>query len=78
LTPLTRLVASEENALLQAALGRLPDDYRRVIELRDLAGKPWNEVGTALDRSADAARQLWYRAIAELRVVWERTESAGG
>jgi RNA polymerase sigma-70 factor, ECF subfamily len=75
LTPLTRLVANEENLLLQAALGRLPHDYRRVIELRDLAGKPWNEVGTTLGRSADAARQLWYRAIAELRVVWEQGEN---
>jgi len=75
LTPLTQLVASEENTLLQAALGRLPDDYRRVIELRDLAGKTWNEVSTELGRSADAARQLWYRAIAELREVWERAAS---
>jgi RNA polymerase sigma-70 factor, ECF subfamily len=70
-TPRTRAIADEEGAQVRAALSRLPDDFRMVIELRDMQGKPWEEVGTALRRSADAARQLWYRAIEELRQVWE-------
>lgn len=71
-TPRTNAVANEESTRLRAAVSRLPEDYRAVIELRDIEGKPWEEVGAALGRSADAARQLWYRAIEELRQVWER------
>lgn len=74
LTPGTRAIANERSEQVRAALSRLPQDYRSVIELRDLQDKPWEEVGVALGRSADAARQLWYRAIEELRQICERED----
>ncbi len=73
-TPRTSAAANEENARMRQALARLPDDYRMVIELRDIQDRPWEEVGAALGRTGDAARQLWYRAINELRVIWEQMD----
>jgi RNA polymerase sigma-70 factor (ECF subfamily) len=55
----------EQQAILERALGQLPDDYRQVILLRQ-QDIPWDEVGKALGRSAEAARKLWERALVEL------------
>jgi RNA polymerase sigma-70 factor (ECF subfamily) len=49
------------------AIDRLPDDYRRVIEARSFDGLSFEEVGARLDRSAEAARRLWVRALDRLR-----------
>ncbi len=54
---------AETQCLVREILSRLPTDYRRVIELRSIEERPFEEVGRILDRSADAARQLWARAI---------------
>lgn len=74
MTPRSSALANERDVQVRVALTRLPDDYRKVIELRDIEDRTWDEVGAALERSSDAARQLWYRAIDELRQVWERMD----
>jgi RNA polymerase sigma factor (sigma-70 family) len=60
-------VAREQAETVDAALGRLPEDYRRVIELRNREDRPFAEVGAILGRSADAARMLWFRAVERLQ-----------
>jgi RNA polymerase sigma-70 factor (ECF subfamily) len=45
----------------------LPDDYRRVIELRYLEEQSFEEIGARMQRSADAARKLWARAVERLQ-----------
>ena len=62
----------EQDQALQAALGRLPDDYRRVITLRYEEELPFEEIGRLLDRSPDAARKLWARAVERLHEELER------
>lgn len=57
----------EEGAAIDAAIRRLPTDYRVEIELRSLQGKTFAEVGQALNRTTDAARMLWGRAVLRLR-----------
>jgi RNA polymerase sigma-70 factor (ECF subfamily) len=57
----------EQAARLLAAVGRLPDDYRTVIELRNLQELPFEEVARRMTRSHDAVRQLWTRAMKRLR-----------
>jgi RNA polymerase sigma-70 factor (ECF subfamily) len=52
---------------LEQALQRLPDQYREVIVLRHREGQSFEAIGRALDRSPDAARKLWVRAIAQLQ-----------
>ena len=54
------------------ALEELPDDQRRVVELRTLDGLPWREVGEHMERGAEAARLLHYRALLRLGRLLER------
>src|SRR6476659_4268625 len=66
LSPSGQAMEHEQDQALQAALGRLPDDYRRVITLRYLEDLPFEEIGQLLQRSPDAARKLWARAVERL------------
>jgi RNA polymerase sigma-70 factor (ECF subfamily) len=70
-TPSGLAMAEEQAQALQRALARLPDDHRRVLELRFQEGKSFEEIGRLLDRSPDAARKLWSRAMQRLRQEWE-------
>lgn len=67
LTPSSQAIAREEADSIDTALARLPEDYRRVIELRNRDCRPFGEIGALLGRSADAARMLWFRAIEKLQ-----------
>ena len=51
---------------LRLALERLPADYRTAIELRSLQQESFAELGEALGRSGEAARQIWRRAVERL------------
>src|SRR5205085_4313495 len=62
-TPSVQVMADEQLTRLNAAIGRLPDDYRGVMTLRYQEGLPFEEVGRRLGRSPDAARMLWARAV---------------
>jgi RNA polymerase sigma-70 factor (ECF subfamily) len=57
----------ERAELLAAAIDRLPVDYRQIIELRNFRFTGFGEIARLMDRSEDAARQLWVRAIDRLR-----------
>ncbi len=52
---------------LEAALQRLPAPYRQVILWRNRDNWRFADIGAKMDRSADAARKLWTRAIRLLR-----------
>jgi RNA polymerase sigma-70 factor, ECF subfamily len=66
-SPGSQLVAVEEAVRLRAALERLPENYRRVIQLRNWEERSFVEIGERLERSDEAARKLWARAIDRLR-----------
>jgi RNA polymerase sigma-70 factor, ECF subfamily len=66
LSPSGQAMEHEQDEALQAALGRLPEDYRRVITLRYEEQLPFEEIGRLLERSPDAARKLWARAVERL------------
>jgi WD40 repeat protein/serine/threonine protein kinase len=59
--------AAEEGKHFDAAMKRMPTDYQAVIELRHFEKKSLQEVGEALSRSAEAARQLWLHAFTRLQ-----------
>jgi RNA polymerase sigma-70 factor (ECF subfamily) len=75
-SPRSHLIAQEEAALLQSALQRLPEDYRRVVQLRNWQLLSFEEIGQRIGRSAEAARKLWSRAIEQLQREMEGHESA--
>ena len=65
-SPSTLLRTDEERQRVRLALQQLPRDYRPVIELRTLEEKSFAEVAAAMERSADAVRKLWSRAVERL------------
>jgi RNA polymerase sigma-70 factor, ECF subfamily len=65
-SPSGQAMEHEQDQALQAALDRLPEDYRRVITLRYEEQLPFEEIGRLLQRSPDAARKLWARAVERL------------
>lgn len=60
------LVLQEESRQLVAALDRIEEDHREVIALRRFLDLSFTEVGERMDRSAEAARKLFARAMAAL------------
>jgi RNA polymerase sigma-70 factor (subfamily 1) len=60
-------VRRERAARLMAALERVGADQRRVLEMRHFDDLPFAEIAARMDRSADAVRQLWVRAVRRLR-----------
>jgi RNA polymerase sigma-70 factor (ECF subfamily) len=60
---------AEQSLLVAAAIEKLPEDYRHVIELRHFHGHSHASVAAELGRSAAATRMLWVRALVELRRI---------
>ena len=75
LTSPSQAAARREQAVLLAnALGRLPEDYRDVIVLRNLEGLTFPEVAKRMGRTQDSVEKLWLRGLARLRQVFGEQE----
>ncbi len=66
-SPSDHVARAEEADRLRAALARLPDHYRAVVQLHHFDGLTFADVGARLDRTPEAARQLWWHALWRLR-----------
>jgi RNA polymerase sigma-70 factor (ECF subfamily) len=66
-SPSAEVILDERRHGLEAALMRLPADYRRVVQLRYREGRTFSEIAVEMDRSENAARKLWFRAIEQLQ-----------
>lgn len=71
-TPSAHAMANEQAESVTKALERLPDDYRQVILLRYREELSFEEIGRAMERSANAVEKLWLRAIERLRHELEK------
>jgi RNA polymerase sigma-70 factor (ECF subfamily) len=67
LSPSGEAMSREEQALLAAAIERLPESYRQAIQMRHQENLPFAEIGQRLGRSDEAARKLWARAVVRLK-----------
>lgn len=64
----SRVVASREAAhAVQIALSRLPDDWRKAIQLRYLEGLSLGEIARAMEKTDAAVHSILYRGLRELR-----------
>jgi RNA polymerase sigma-70 factor, ECF subfamily len=63
LSPSGKVLAQEQAQKLQSALERLPDDYRQVLLLRYQDQRAFEEIAGQMNRSANAVRKLWMRAV---------------
>jgi RNA polymerase sigma-70 factor (ECF subfamily) len=66
-TPSRQVMAGEEARELHEAIARLPDDYRQVLLLRYLEDRSFEEIGQIMQRTANAVRLLWGRAVERLQ-----------
>ena len=66
-TPATEAALQEEAARLRKAMAQLSADHRNVLMLRNWERLSFQDIGVRMDRSADAAKKLWARALAQLR-----------
>ena len=66
-SPSNHAVRNEWNAALEQALTRLPDHYRQAVASRHIEQLSWDEIGSRMGCSADAARKVWSRAVQQLR-----------
>jgi RNA polymerase sigma-70 factor, ECF subfamily len=71
LSPSGVAIEHERALALRRAVDRLPEEYRRVVILRFEDGLSFEEIGQITDRTADAARKVWSRAMERLRLEWE-------
>jgi RNA polymerase sigma-70 factor, ECF subfamily len=66
-SPSGQAMAHEQAEAIQKALQRLPEDYRRIITLRYQEDRSFEEIAQLLQRSENAARKLWFRAVERLQ-----------
>src|SRR5262249_8355660 len=66
-SPSQQAARREQAVLLADALGRLPEHYREVIILSHLEGLSFPEVAQRMGRSVDGVKNLWARALGQLR-----------
>ncbi len=57
--------------VLAEALQQLSDEHREVILLRNVEELSWPEIADRMQRTPDAARMLWTRALRQLRPLIE-------
>ncbi len=70
-TPSRIAMEGEQAQAIAQALDRLPDDYRQVLIWRQQEELTFDEIGRRMNRSADAVRKLWARAVERLQHEWE-------
>lgn len=61
------LLRMEEKERVEKAMSKLSEDHRAVLRLRVWERLKWEEIGQKLNRSADASRQLFARALDSVR-----------
>jgi RNA polymerase sigma-70 factor (ECF subfamily) len=66
-SPSQQAARREEAVWLADLLGHLSEDHREVLILRHLEELSFPEIARRMDRSADAVKKLWARALIALR-----------
>jgi RNA polymerase sigma-70 factor, ECF subfamily len=77
-SPSQRAVRGEELLRLAAALARLPDEQRQVVELHHLEGLPIAEVAEQMGRTPAAVVGLLFRGLKKLRRLLREGEEGEG
>lgn len=68
-TPGSKAAKKEHWERTEQALEQLPVEYRQVILWHNRDGLGWPQIAKKLDRSPDAVRMLWKRAIDRLKDI---------
>ena len=71
-SPSAIAVRNEMAEIIRKSLTKLSDDHRRVIQLRRFEERSVAEIAEAMERSENAVRVLYFRAVAALREEMEQ------
>ncbi|MBP5640689.1 MAG: RNA polymerase sigma factor [Victivallales bacterium] len=74
-TPFNNVSLSHDFALLRELVGRLPNEYRQVVELRVYAEMPYKEIAETLGIPQGTALWRYHESIKLLGIMWRRHES---
>ncbi|HEY3364217.1 MAG TPA: sigma-70 family RNA polymerase sigma factor [Symbiobacteriaceae bacterium] len=74
-SPVERAERREVQAAVQRAIGRLPEEYRTVVVLRDLNDYSYHEIADLLGTSVGTVKSRLHRARQALRGVIRATEA---
>ena len=75
-TPSREAVRNEDHQRLREAMLRLTKDHQRVLQLRNWERLTFADIATRMNRSEQAVKKLWARAVARLeREMGESDES---
>ena len=66
-SPSDAALAQEQAQALARAMERLPEDYRQVLAFRHEEQLTFEQIGQKMERTANAARMLWLRAVERLQ-----------
>lgn len=66
-SPSAAAIENERRLQVADAIESLPEDYRKVILLRNVQELSYEEIANQLGRSEGAVRMLWVRALTALR-----------
>lgn len=66
-SPSSHLRGNEQAERVEAAMVKLPADYRQVLHWRHRENRSFEEISERLNRSVGAVRKLWARAVRELQ-----------
>lgn len=69
ITPGTNALKKEQAVHLNQAMETLSAEHRTVLKLRNWQQLSFAEIGKQMNRSEDAARKLWARAVVQLQSV---------
>jgi RNA polymerase sigma-70 factor (ECF subfamily) len=72
-SPSQQLIRRDEELRVTAALGRLSEDHREVIVLRNLERLPFDEIARRMGRSRPAVQMLWMRAVKKLQEAMDQS-----
>jgi RNA polymerase sigma-70 factor, ECF subfamily len=70
-SPSAEAIERELAEALQRTLDRLPEDYRRVLVWRHQEERSFEDIGHLMNRSVNAVRKLWARAVQRFQEEWE-------
>jgi RNA polymerase sigma-70 factor (ECF subfamily) len=70
------VMKNEQLDALQLAVQKLPGHYQDVIQWRNYDRASFEDIGQRLERSAEAARKLWARAVELLQQELDATHEA--
>jgi RNA polymerase sigma-70 factor (subfamily 1) len=71
-TPSQMMAGEELKDAVRRALNQLPEDHRRVLRLLQDEGRTMDQAARAMDRSKEATRKLYARALLRLKQLLDR------